>query len=164
MAGESTALGHGRRRRARRHLAVAAALLTILKPVLLALCWLRERHGQVAVALIAVCLVSAPLPLASAHDPLTLLAAEADRHAELVAEEVAEHGHSHDDGEAHEQSAGHLHGHDPADHSHQAVFLAGTSTNWGLPASRHWSSFVGDLPDPATGFGIERPPKQAMSL
>jgi hypothetical protein len=141
-----------------------AAILVVLEPIIIALSWLRSRHRQVAVALIAVCLASAPLPLASSHDTLTISTAEAARHAVLVAQEIAEHGHSHDDGEPHEQSAGHLHGHDPADHSHQAVFLAGTSSNWCLPPSRHWSALIGELPDPATGFGIERPPKQAMSL
>ncbi|RST86568.1 hypothetical protein EJC49_09820 [Aquibium carbonis] len=52
------------------------------------------------------------------HDPFALAAAEAERHAQLEAE-FAEHGHSHDDGMEHERAAGHLHGHNPADHSHE---------------------------------------------
>lgn len=52
------------------------------------------------------------------HDPVALAAAEAERHALLEAQ-IAEHGHSHDDGEEHEQVAGHTHGHNPADHSHE---------------------------------------------
>jgi ABC-type nickel/cobalt efflux system permease component RcnA len=52
----------------------------------------------------------------SASDDPFALAAE--RHAQLEAE-IAEHGHSHDDGEDHERTAGHSHGHNPADHSHE---------------------------------------------
>lgn len=52
------------------------------------------------------------------HDPVALAAAEAERHAQLEAA-IAEHGHSHDDGDDHERTAGHSHGHNPADHSHE---------------------------------------------
>lgn len=52
------------------------------------------------------------------HDPAALAAAEAERHAQLEAE-IAEHGHSHNDGDDHERVAGHSHGHNPADHSHE---------------------------------------------
>lgn len=55
---------------------------------------------------------------AASHDPVALADAEAERHAQLGAE-IAEHGHSHDDGEDHERTAGHSHGHNPADHSHE---------------------------------------------
>ena len=125
---------------------------------------LREAFRKLAVTTLAAGLALAPLPLASAHDPLELSAAEAARHAALVAQEIAEHGHSHDDGEAHEQSGGHMHGHDPADHSHQFAFFAGSASQWGLPAPQRWPSSRSGPPDPATGSGIDRPPKQAMSL
>ncbi len=136
---------------------------------------LRAAFRKLAVTTLAVGLALAPLPLASAHDPLALAAAESAwhaallaqesaRHAALLAQEIAEHGHSHDDGEAHEQSGGHMHGHDPADHSHQFAFVAGSASQWGLPAPERWPSSRSGPPDPATGSGIDRPPKQAMSL
>ena len=101
---------------------------------------LRTAFRKLAVTAMAAGLALAPLPLASAHDPLALAAAESARHAALVAQEIAEHGHSHDDGEAHEQSGGHMHGHDPADHSHQFAFFAGSASQWGLPAPQRWPS------------------------
>jgi ABC-type Zn2+ transport system substrate-binding protein/surface adhesin len=125
---------------------------------------LAKRIKVIAVVAITAGLALAPMPLASAHDPLALAAAESARHAALAAQETAEHGHSHDDGEAHEQSDGHLHGHDPADHSHQFAFFAGSASQWGLPLPQRWPSSRSGTPDPATGFGIDRPPKQAMSL
>jgi hypothetical protein len=140
----------------------------ILLPAVLALSalrsGLRKRLRRMAVVVMIACLAAAPMPLTSGHDPLTSPAADAARHAALVAQEIAGHGHSHDDGEAHAQGAGHQHGHDPADHSHQVAFFADHAGGWGLPPPQRWPSMMAELPDPATGFAIERPPKQAMSL
>lgn len=156
MVAESAAAGETRCRPARRCHS-GAGLFAILSALCLGV-------RRAAVALVVLCLTLAPLPPASAHDPLALSAAEAERHAALVAQEIAEHGHSHGDGEAHEQGTGHLHGHDPADHSHQVGFFAVSSSQWGLPASQRWPSELAELPDPAPGFGIDRPPKRSMSL
>jgi hypothetical protein len=125
---------------------------------------LRTAFRKLAVTAMAAGLALAPLPLDSAHDPLSHVAAETARHAALVAQEIAEHGHSHDDGEAHEQSGGHMHGHDPADHSHQFAFFAGSASQWGLPAPQRWPASRSGPPDSAKGFGIDRPPKRVMSL
>lgn len=163
MAAESSASGQARCRRVG-HGDPVAAVMAVLAPLMLAQSFLRIQFRRFAVALVVICLSVAPLPLAPAHDPLTFSTAEAARHAVLVAQDIAEHGHSHDDGEAQEQFAGHLHGHDPADHSHQAAFFAGNSSDWALPSSRRWPSQMADLPDPAAGFGIERPPKRLLSL
>lgn len=163
MADESTAFGQGRRRHAFRSLAVVP-ILAVVRQSTLSLSWLRSCRMHAALALIVVCLASAPLPSPSAHDPLMISAAEAARHTVLVDQEFAEHGHSHDDGEVHEQSAGHLHGHDAADHSHQAFFLMATSGTWGPPASWHESPLIGDLPDPVACCRIDRPPKQSLSV
>lgn len=163
MAADPLASGQARRRRAAYRHAVAA-VMTVFAPLVLAQAWFGLHGRKTMAALVALCLSLAPLPLASAHDPLTLSAAEAARHAVLMAQDVAEHGHSHDDGAAQEQSPGHLHGHDPADHSHQAAFFAGTSSDWVLPASQRWPSQMADLPEPAAGFGIERPPRRLPSL
>jgi hypothetical protein len=82
----------------------------------------------------------------------------------LVAQETAEHGHSHEDGDDHEQSPGHTHGHDPADHSHQFAFFPGNAGHWGLPAPQFWPSFLIGPLEPKTGSGIDRPPKSMMSV
>jgi hypothetical protein len=77
-----------------------------------------ERALRVATVLaVALAVLSAPSGRSASHDPLALAAAEAERHAELVAE-IAAHGHAHDDGDADEQSPGHAHGHDASDHLH----------------------------------------------
>jgi hypothetical protein len=144
---------------------MAAHALLALLPVLASLL-LRSRamFRKLSIVTTAAALALAPLPLASAHAPLALAAAEDARHAALIAQEIAEHGHSHDDGEAHEQSGGHMHGHDPADHSHQFAFFAGSASHWGLPAPQRWPSSRSGQPDPAAGSGIDRPPKQTLSL
>lgn len=113
------------------------------------------RLRKLAATIIAAGLVLSPMPMASAHEG-AWQAAEA-------AQEIAEHGHSHDDGEAHDQTSGHMHGHDPADHSHQFAFLSGSSGHWGLPSPEGWPPTWNGAPDTATGSGIDRPPKQMMS-
>lgn len=108
---------------------------------------------------VAVSLALAPLP-AVADMPSPDSAA----HAALAEQEAAEHGHSHDDEDAADHSAAHKHGHDPADHSHQYAFLTGSSSHWGLPPVQRWPSALSGRLDGALGLGIERPPKQAMSI
>lgn len=102
-------------------------------------------------------LILAPLPAAFGHDAGEILA--------QTALYDAEHGHSHDDGETDHSSASHGHGgHDPADHSHQFAFLAGSAVAAMMPRSQGWPSLAHGRPDQAAGFGIERPPKGTMSL
>lgn len=165
-ATESVGSVQRRRRSARRRVALTANA-HIVVPVIWLLSRIRSslhsRVRRLAVAVLSAALALAPLPLASAHDPLALSAAEAARHAALVAQDIAEHGHSHEDGDDHEQSPGHMHGHDPADHSHQFAFFPGNAGHWGLPAPQRWPSFLSGPPDPATGFGIDRPPKSMLS-
>jgi hypothetical protein len=108
---------------------------------------------------VAAGLVFAPLPPAFAFGT-----PESTAHAALAELEAADHGHSHDDDEPHGPSTSHTHGHDPADHSHQYAFLTGSSSQWGLPPPLRWASALSGRPDGALGFGIERPPKRAMSL
>ncbi|PSM19725.1 hypothetical protein [Nitratireductor sp. StC3] len=101
------------------------------------------------------------LPHAShspSHDPVALAAVEAERHAQLEAE-IAEHGHSHDDGEDHEQVAGHSHGHNPADHSHETPTTPpGSSPD--VPTLVQ--AIVPTSPDAAhlgASYRLERPPR-----
>lgn len=104
-------------------------------------------------------LVFAPLPPAFAFG-----SHESTTHAALAEQDAVDHGHSHDEDEPHGPSANHSHGHDPADHSHQYAFLSGGSSQWGLPPPLRWPSALSGRPDAAISFGIERPPKRAMSL
>jgi hypothetical protein len=73
-----------------------------------------------AIALVlAIALVCAPRLNAIAHDPAVLAALEAERHAALgTSDRGNDHGHSHDDADPAERKPGHVHGHDPFDHSH----------------------------------------------
>ncbi|MBN8958738.1 MAG: hypothetical protein J0H17_19555 [Rhizobiales bacterium] len=91
-------------------------------------------------------------------DPIALAVAEAERHVQLETK-IAEHVHSQDDGEDHERAAGHTHGHNPADHSHETPATA-------LDGARVVPAFVRTwVPKPThaahlgTIFRLERPPK-----
>lgn len=108
---------------------------------------------------VAVSLALAPLPAALVEG-----APESARYASLAEQEAADHGHSHDSGNAVDHSDAHKHGHDPADHSHQYAFLSGGSSQWGLPPPQRWPSALSARPNGAIGLGIERPPRQAMFL
>jgi hypothetical protein len=84
--------------------------------------WIRNRLSRLLVAVMAMLGLTPMMdPARTAHDPLILLMAELQQHAELAAE-VAEHGHSHDDPADDERRTGHTHGHNPADHSHETPF------------------------------------------
>lgn len=112
---------------------------------------------KLIVSALAAGLILAPLPAAFGHDGVEILA--------QTALDDAEHGHSHDDGETDHSSASHGHsGHDPADHSHQFAFLAGSAVAAMMPWPQGWPSLAHGRPDQAAGFGIERPPKGTMSL
>jgi hypothetical protein len=92
------------------------------------------------------------------HDPKTFSAAEADRHAQLKAE-IAEHGHSHDDGEEHERAADYSHGHNPADHSHETPTTPPGSAPF-LPAMiRSWMPMPLHAVDLGASYRLDRPPK-----
>lgn len=107
---------------------------------------------KLLVAVLAAGMILAPLPAAFAHDRI-----EAPAHAAAAAQEAAEHGHDHDDGD----TAGHAHGgHDPADHSHQFAFLATAACSVMTPFPQRWPSLWNGTPDPASGLGIDRPPKR----
>ena len=145
-----------------------AGALTVLLRARLIIHFCRASLGHSLRALIVVAtvvgLTSMPLPFALTHDARALQASEDERHAALLALEAAEHGHSHDDGTADEENAGHVHGHDPADHSHQFAFVAGSSGHWGLPPPQRWSSSWFNIPLPAIADGIERPPRMLAFL
>ena len=92
------------------------------------------------------------------HDPKAFSAAEADQHAQLEAE-IAEHGHSHDDGEEHERAADYSHGHNPADHSHETPTTPPGSAPV-LPAMiRAWAPMPPHAADLGASYRLERPPR-----
>ena len=86
---------------------------------------------------------------------------EATRHKMLEPVEIADHGHGHEDGEDYEQRTGHSHGHDPADHTHQVVFMSQTIFAEVHIACDRPQPSVFDLIKLETDFGIDRPPKSA---
>lgn len=92
------------------------------------------------------------------HDPVALAAAEAERHAQLEVE-LAEHGHSHDDGEEHERVAGHSHGHNPADHSHDIPTTPPGSTAIPSAFVRTWVPMQPQTAHVGASYRLERPPR-----
>ena len=73
--------------------------------------------------------------------------------------EVAEHGHSHDDGDVEEQNVGHFHGHNAADHSHETPHVPAFTSMIGntLPDTHLIYAIV--QPDLSVRTPLERPPK-----
>ena len=95
------------------------------------------------------------------HLAVPLETEEATRHQSLKPVQTVDDTHSHDDGEDHEQMAGHSHGHDPADHSHQIVFMSHSVFAEIRIGPAKPQASVAELVKPETAFGIERPPKAA---
>ena len=122
----------------------------------------RTLPGVVTTILVIMGLAFTPGYVLASHCPDPLATAELVRHADLGAETVSDHGHSHEDGDSDERGPGHVHGHDPADHSHQLTFTAPASVpplqvtgqGWQLPGQ---SALLGE-PD----SGLERPPRSVL--
>lgn len=96
------------------------------------------------------------------HNPVLLAQAEAERHAEL-AMEIAEHGHSHFDGDESEQLPGHLHGHNSADHIHDAANLAPVHA-MRLPSPvRVTLPSIHESAGPGLRHGLDRPPRPIVA-
>ena len=97
--------------------------------------------------------VAPPGPSAS-HDPAALALAEVERHAALAATDVDE-GHIHED----ERHAGHAHGHDPTDHSHDIPAPIYSNGHVRLDIGRSWHA-VAPLPhEHGPSVGVDRPPR-----
>lgn len=106
----------------------------------------------------AVSLLFAPTGGSSSHDPFVLAEIEAERHLKLAAE-IAEHGHSHDDGWESESEPGHLHGHNAADHLHDTPACPPTMTALIVRTCDPWR--IGAFPQllPERMFELDRPPR-----
>lgn len=91
-----------------------------------------QRSMRAAINLVVAIAMTVGMLLSSAHvvaghNPYAIAFAEATRHAEL-ATEVADHGHSHEEGDEFEQRPGHVHGHNPGDHVHEPFALTALVT------------------------------------
>ena len=90
-------------------------------------------------------------------DMAALAAAGEDAHAQLEAE-IVEHGHSHDDGED-ERVAGHSHGHNPADHSHETPTTPPGIAAAVPPLLRTWLPMPPQTAHLGASYRLERPPR-----
>lgn len=109
---------------------------------------------------ITLCLAMLPAAVSSSHLGFSSQMEETSRHNVLSPVDTVEH--SHDDGDEYEQKAGHTHGHDPADHSHQVVLFSSTVIADIQAESGTPHTCVPDLVKLETDFGIDRPPKHML--
>lgn len=87
----------------------------------------------------------------------------AERHVAGEALASSDHGHSHEDDDPVGHPAGHLHGHDPADHSHQFGFVHQAAVEAAPSTDRKWPAQTPSRAEPALPYGIERPPKSVLT-
>ncbi|MFG1283180.1 hypothetical protein [Xanthobacter autotrophicus] len=124
--------------------------------------WTFSTAFRLVVALaMTIGLLLSPAGRSASHDPTALAVAEASRHAELAAR-IADHGHVHDDGQEDEQSPGHAHGHNPADHSHETPNTLSVVNAPVAPMGRAWHPYPPVFAGLETSFRHERPPKTAF--
>ncbi|MDP2120342.1 MAG: hypothetical protein Q8K28_10600 [Hoeflea sp.] len=95
--------------------------------------------------------------ISMSHSAVNAEAAEQMRQAELASAD--DHGHSHDDGELEEQRAGHSHGHNPADHSHETPHLAGQLYLAYRDKNRIHFASIPETIELGGSFRLDRPPK-----
>lgn len=125
--------------------------------------WHDSRTFRLALAFAMVLsMLLSPVGHSTTHDPAALVLAEAERHAALADEdEDDDPDHSHDDGWPEEWHAGHSHGHNPADHSHDVPVPADFGGHSFLAAGRSWHVSAPSSHDRGPPFGIERPPRSS---
>jgi hypothetical protein len=112
----------------------------------------RRGFGAALVMLTVLSLAVAPRPVASAHERLAIEVSQI--------RDIAVHGHSHEDDDAHQGLTGHLPGHDSADHSHQFAHVSAAMTVVDFPMAKRWTLAFSAEGGKGADFGIERPPKQ----
>lgn len=96
------------------------------------------------------------------HSPMAVAAAQATRYAQVTTQ-IEEHGHAHDDGDVDEQSPGHRHGHNPADHSHETPSLPASLAVIFHACVQSWQALSPALPVLETAFRLERPPRPILN-
>ena len=95
------------------------------------------------------------------HDPIDRAAAAA-RHAQLDAE-IAAHGHSHDDGGEAERWGDFSHGHNPADHTHEAPITPPGGAPAGPALVRSWIPMPAHTGPIGATYRLERPPRRVVT-
>jgi hypothetical protein len=108
-------------------------------------------------------LLLSPVGNSASHNPAALAAAEVERHTELEAH-LAQHGHVHEDGSEDEQCPGHLHGHNPADHSHESPDTLSAVNAPPCPFGPAWQACPATVADLGMTFRFERPPRPLSVL
>jgi len=106
--------------------------------------------------------VASTVRTALSHNPAVLLVIEAERH-KLLSQEIADHGHSHDDGWSDEQAPGHSHGHDPADHSHETPSILPRLATIAPPVWAAWIAAPPQMRPSGQIYPFERPPKHRLA-
>lgn len=102
-----------------------------------------------------------PLGSSASHNPIALAAADVVRHAALDAP-ADTHDHTHDEGVVDEQSQGHSHGHNPADHTHETASAALDFAQPVFPIGRIWHAHPPSFANLESGSRLERPPKPVV--
>jgi len=119
----------------------------------------KRRLCAVTILLMLDQVVATAWGVAHTHGGAAVAMAEEARHG-VLAPFAEKHSHSHEDGEPGEQVPGHIHGHNPFDHSHETPSVV---ADFGVT-----SPILFDEWNPGMGFPartgppllIERPPKQ----
>ncbi|MER9557836.1 hypothetical protein [Mesorhizobium sp. M0323] len=101
-----------------------------------------------------------PFGYSASHDPIALAAAAVELHTGLAGQ-IEDHGH--DDGVADEQSPGHFHGHNAADHSHETASTPADFAPTVPQVERSWLNYPPIFVDPGTTFRLERPPRPFLA-
>jgi hypothetical protein len=92
------------------------------------------------------------------RNSMALAAAEAMRPAESSAH-VPHHGHVHEDDVDGQQSLGHTHGHNPADHSHETPNTMQAAGTFAPAIGGGWHPRLSLFIDLETASWLERPPR-----
>lgn len=104
------------------------------------------------------------LPPASAspsHDSAALMIAEAQHHVGPT-EDLTGKGHVHQDGNWEEQLPGHVHGHNPFDHSHETSATAAQVTSSMRASRSDWLPIASACAHCSLGSRLDRPPKPIL--
>lgn len=115
-----------------------------------------------AIAVILSLMATLLMTSSTSHNPFALASAEKLRHAELSAE-ISDHGHSHDFGFEEEKQAGHLHGHNSVDHSHETQDIPPEVLLALVHIPQAWRPTPPQSKPLKYSFLLERPPKLSFA-
>tara|TARA_R110002110_G_scaffold757_3_gene2892 strand:- start:6275 stop:6700 length:426 start_codon:yes stop_codon:yes gene_type:complete len=121
---------------------------------------LKKRRLNVCAYILMACLTGV-LPLAVGHsaaDAFALAMTEETRH-DILSPASEEHGHVHEGGESEERLPGHVHGHNPLDHSHETPSVMAVLSIFGPEIFPVWDAGTVFTPIHGPPHLIERPPR-----